>query len=90
MLRQAFTGWLPEELLWRGKEQFGDGSGASAVLRALTRDNTPPADDSIEPTLPPLDSWPLRGNEETFYYQIWQRRFSKVRPNSTLGHFATP
>ncbi|MEJ7718642.1 MAG: asparagine synthase-related protein [Thermoleophilaceae bacterium] len=28
LLRKAFEGWLPDEFLWRGKEQFGDGSGA--------------------------------------------------------------
>ena len=29
LLRLAFRGWLPEELLWREKAQFGDGSGAA-------------------------------------------------------------
>ncbi len=33
LLRKAFEGWLPDELLWRRKEQFGDGTGASTVLR---------------------------------------------------------
>src|SRR5437764_12120952 len=28
LLREAFDGWLPGELLWRDKSQFGDGSGA--------------------------------------------------------------
>ena len=32
VLREAFAGWLPEELLWRVKAQFGDGSGARDVL----------------------------------------------------------
>ena len=25
ILREAFTGWIPDEILWRRKEQFGDG-----------------------------------------------------------------
>ncbi len=33
LLRLAFEGWLPDEFRWRGKEQFGDGSGASSVLK---------------------------------------------------------
>src|SRR5690625_7793676 len=27
MLRYAFDGWLPDEELWRRKEQFGQGTG---------------------------------------------------------------
>jgi len=30
--REAFDGWLPDELLWREKAEFGDGSGARDVL----------------------------------------------------------
>jgi asparagine synthase (glutamine-hydrolysing) len=32
ILREAFAGWVPEEILWREKAQFGDGSGAADVL----------------------------------------------------------
>ena len=32
LLREAFAGWLPDELLWREKAEFGDGSGARDVL----------------------------------------------------------
>ena len=31
ILREAFTGWLPEEILWRQKEQFSDGVGYSWI-----------------------------------------------------------
>ena len=31
-LRRAFTGWLPERLLWRPKLEFGTGSGAAGLL----------------------------------------------------------
>jgi asparagine synthase (glutamine-hydrolysing) len=34
ILREAFAGWLPDEVLWRKKAQFGDGSGAADVLQA--------------------------------------------------------
>jgi asparagine synthase (glutamine-hydrolysing) len=90
VLREAFTDWLPEELLWRGKEQFGDGSGAGEVLAALAKDNTAKAGDTDGATTQPPDSWALRSDEEILYYRIWQRYFSGVRPNSTLGCFATP
>jgi asparagine synthase (glutamine-hydrolysing) len=88
VLREAFTDWLPEELLWRGKEQFGDGSGAGDVLAALASDAANAADTRWISRQPP-DSWPLRSEEEILYYRIWQGYFSGVRPSSTLGRFAT-
>ena len=92
VLREAFTDWLPDELLWRGKEQFGDGSGAGAVLAALAKNNAAAASaaDTQGATRQPPDSWALRSDEEILYYRIWQHYFSGVRPNSTLGRFATP
>jgi len=89
VLREAFTDWLPEELLWRGKEQFGDGSGAGEVLAVLAMNNAAGAYTQGATRQPP-DSWELRSDEEIFYYRIWQHYFSGVRPNSTLGRFATP
>ncbi|HEX2301817.1 MAG TPA: asparagine synthase (glutamine-hydrolyzing) [Pseudonocardiaceae bacterium] len=89
VLREAFTGWLPEELLWRGKEQFGDGSGAGEVLAALAAKKTAEAGDATKVGTTPPDSWALRSDEETLYYSIWQRHFCGVRPNATLGRFAT-
>src|SRR5215213_9663521 len=32
LLREAFRGWLPDDILWREKAEFGDGSGARDVL----------------------------------------------------------
>lgn len=31
VLRRAFTGYLPDEILWRQKEQFSDGVGYSWI-----------------------------------------------------------
>ena len=40
VLRQAFAGYLPDEILWRQKEQFSDGVGYSWIdsLRAAAED----------------------------------------------------
>jgi asparagine synthase (glutamine-hydrolysing) len=89
VLREAFVDWLPEELLWRRKEQFGDGSGAGEALAALASSNAAAAHTQGATRQPP-DSWALRSDEEILYYRIWQHYFSGVRPNSTLGRFATP
>jgi asparagine synthase (glutamine-hydrolysing) len=88
LLRECFTGWLPDELLWRRKEQFGDGSGAGSVLIALAASRVQDAD--VTPVSEqPADCWPLRSDEETMYFEIWQRHFAGVRADATLGAFAT-
>jgi asparagine synthase (glutamine-hydrolyzing) len=88
LLREAFTGWLPEDLLWRGKEQFGEGSGAGDVLAALAAQRVEAADTVAVPSTP-ADCWPLRSDEEIMYFEIWQRHFAGVRADATLQPFAT-
>ncbi|WP_227012681.1 asparagine synthase (glutamine-hydrolyzing) [Pseudonocardia sp. EC080610-09] len=92
ILREAFEGWLPEDLLWRGKEQFGDGSGAGTVLAELAGRKAAEARESGETRSVPEQpeySWPLRSEEEYLYYEIWQSHFAGIRPDRVLGAFAT-
>ena len=86
ILRAAFDGWLPENLLWRDKSQFGDGSGAAEVL-------TDPFADSISEEELEAERYavepPLRTREELAYFRIFQDKVGEVRPERTLGRFAT-
>jgi len=86
ILRAAFDGWLPEDLLWRDKSQFGDGSGAADVLTDSFADSVTEAElqaerDTVDP--------PLRTREELAYFRIFRERVGDVRPERTLGRFAT-
>ena len=86
LLRRAFEGWLPEELLWREKSQFGDGSGAASVLTRAVEQSVTEAElcaeaDAVDP--------PLRTREELAYFRIWREHLDGVRPERTLGRFAT-
>jgi len=86
ILRAAFDGWLPDDLLWRDKSQFGDGSGAASVLTDTFTDSIGEEElaaerDAVDP--------PLRTREELAYYRIFQQRVGEVRPERTLGRFAT-
>jgi asparagine synthase (glutamine-hydrolysing) len=86
LLREAFAGWLPEELLWRGKEQFGDGSGAAQVLTGEMERSV--GDQEFSAERGRLDP-PLRTREELAYFRIWKRYLPGLRPGRTLGRFAT-
>jgi asparagine synthase (glutamine-hydrolysing) len=86
LLRQAFAGWLPDELLWREKSQFGDGSGAASVLtqaleRGIGAEEVAEESGALDP--------PLRTPEELAYFRIWREHLRGVRPERVLGRFAT-
>jgi asparagine synthase (glutamine-hydrolysing) len=85
LLREAFTGWLPDELLWREKAEFGDGSGARDVLSAEVEAGISDADfeaerGAVEP--------PLRTKEELAYYRVWREHLQGVSAERTLSRFA--
>ncbi len=86
LLRQAFDGWLPDDFLWRKKSQFGDGSGASSVLKdhmeeTVSEDEFERERAEVEPS--------LRTREEVAYYRIFSDYLGEIRPKRTIGRFAT-
>lgn len=86
LLRMAFDGWLPEDVLWRDKVQFGDGSGAAEVIQQRAEQLVSEAEfeqlkDEVDP--------PLRTREEAAYYRMFRDRLPFVRPERTISRFAT-
>jgi asparagine synthase (glutamine-hydrolysing) len=86
LLRIAFDGWVPEEVLWRGKIQFGDGSGASEVIKQRAQDSITDEEfaevrNEVEP--------PLRTKEEAAYYGMFRACLPGIRPEKTISRFAT-
>ncbi len=86
LLREAFQGWLPEEFLWRKKAQFGDGSGAASVLQEQMEESV--SSGEFERERCAVDP-PLRTREELAYYRIFAEHLGGVRPEQTIGRFAT-
>jgi asparagine synthase (glutamine-hydrolysing) len=85
VLREAFSGWLPEDLLWRDKAEFGDGSGARDVLSAAIEATITDADfaaerDAVRP--------PLRTKEELAYFRIFREHLRGVRAEVAISRFA--
>ncbi|WP_026204173.1 asparagine synthase (glutamine-hydrolyzing) [Actinomycetospora chiangmaiensis] len=89
LLREAFQDMVLDDILWRGKEQFGDGSGAGDVLAKLVEKEK--EKEGAQGAEPPVveNGWELRSDEEVAYYRTWHRSFAGVKPNATLGAFAT-
>ena len=86
LLREAFTGWLPDDVLWRRKEQFGDGSGTAAVM-ARRAESLVPEVDWASAALPGLP--PARTREELGYQRIFVEHLGGVRAERVLGRWAT-
>jgi asparagine synthase (glutamine-hydrolysing) len=85
LLRRAFHGWIPDEVLWRTKEQFGDGSGAASVRSAIGDSVKLSEFDRERGVIDP----PLRTREEVAYHRIWTSALAPTRPEVTLFRFAT-
>lgn len=84
LLRKAFEGWLPHDLLWRKKAQFGEGSGARDVLREHYGVQVSAADFERERyTLDP----PLRTREEVAYFRLFQQYLTGMDPAGIVGRF---
>ncbi|GAB2487408.1 asparagine synthase (glutamine-hydrolyzing) [Jatrophihabitans fulvus] len=86
LLREAFDGWLPHDILWRRKEQFGDGSGTADVMTRQAEAFVPDAEwRSVRiPGLPPA-----RSREELGYQRIFADHLGGIRAEQVLGRFAT-
>jgi asparagine synthase (glutamine-hydrolysing) len=85
LLRESFDGWLPDELLWRTKAEFGDGSGARDALSRAVEDTVSDAEfaaerDVVEPA--------LRTKEELAYYRVWREHLQGISAERTLSRFA--
>lgn len=87
LLRRAFDGWLPEELLWRTKAEFGDGSGAADALRDAMAATVTSADLERERGL--VDP-PIRTREELAYHRIFREHLPGVSAEHAVGRFALP
>lgn len=85
ILREAFQGWLPDDLLWRVKEQFGDGSGTADLMQTHVDTLDLPADwrhQRVAGLRAP------RSQEELAYQRMFDAGLSGVT-EGVLGRFAT-
>lgn len=75
VLRQAFTGYLPDSILWRQKEQFSDGVGYGWIdgLKAYTASRVSDRDFAGAAARFPVN--PPLSKEAFFYRSIFERHF---------------
>jgi asparagine synthase (glutamine-hydrolysing) len=84
LLRRAFEGWLPDEVLWREKEQFGQGTGMDEILREHFGSSV--SDEDFERERHAVDP-PLRTPEELGYYRLFAEQLPGIEAKGTIARF---
>lgn len=72
LLRRAFPEALPEDLLWRNKQKFAEGTGSYDVIRREAERQISDGDFEREASRAPVR---LRTKEELFCFRLFEERF---------------
>jgi asparagine synthase (glutamine-hydrolysing) len=73
ILRHAFRGILPDEVLWREKEKFSRGAGSALVFEEIAERDISDLEFARERRR--SDTLELRSKEELYYYRLWRLDF---------------
>ena len=86
ILRQVAEGILPEDLVWRGKQKFAEGTGSVDVIRReAERQLSDREFDRIREEALPIE---VRTKEEAYCYGLFRERFPKEVALECLGRTA--
>jgi asparagine synthase (glutamine-hydrolysing) len=83
ILRRAFTGFLPESVLYRPKQKFSHGTGSRDLLAHHA--NGQISDKEFTEAREQYPQANLRSKEELFYYRIFREQFGERIPPQTVG-----
>lgn len=83
ILRNAFPGYLPDELLWRDKQKFAEGTGSFEVISQEAERQLSDAEfERIRDEARPIE---LLTKEEAYCYRLFRERFPKEVALECLG-----
>lgn len=78
ILRKAFDGLLPDEIVWRDKEQFDEGSGTLGILDEVVNDILTEAE--ARELMKAYPEAGLRSREEAVYFSLVNSYYGNIRP----------
>jgi len=92
ILRKAFDGMnqVPEEIIWRDKQEFSEGSGAKDCIRDFMEDSI--SDEALkikQEAIMKEDGIQIRSKEELYYYEIFKRFYPDPRLAKQVGRWET-
>ncbi len=84
-LRAAFEGLLPDELIWREKCPFDQGSGGRSIIPVIEDGIT---DEEYERKSREYAPWNIQSKEMLRYFEIWRTHFGELlEPGKTFDMF---
>ena len=83
ILRMAFEGMLPGEIIWREKVPIEGGSGTSILPRILEERISDQDFDELRKKYLAEDGVRIKSKEQLFYYQIYRELFGPPRPDGS-------
>ncbi|TVP85136.1 MAG: asparagine synthase B [Alkalicoccus sp.] len=85
ILRKAYDGELADNIIWRDKAEFSEGSGALGILDKYAE--TQYSEEDVA-RVNKENEW-VRSKQELLYYEIFKKHFPHDSILSTVGHWAT-
>jgi asparagine synthase (glutamine-hydrolysing) len=84
-LRQAFEGVLPDDLIWREKCPFDEGSGGRSMIPII---ESRVSDEEFESKVRRFAPWNIKSKEMLVYFEIWRSHFGELlEPGKTFDMF---
>lgn len=84
-LRKAFEGFLPDELVWREKCPFDEGSGGRSMIPIVEERIS---DAEYERKVQEYAPWNIQSKEMLHYFEIWRSHFGELlEPGKTFDMF---
>ena len=85
LLRQAFTGYLPDEVLWRTKMEFAAGCGSERLLIEVAGDEI--SDAEFDKAKRQFDWVGISSKEELYYFKIFRDFFNTEGEVESMGRW---
>ncbi|MDY6835327.1 MAG: asparagine synthase B [Chloroflexota bacterium] len=83
LLRKAFTGYLPDEVLWRTKTEFADGCASAHIVEEFVEDRISDSEYQLERNrLAPIE---ISSKEELYYFRLFHDFFGTDGLEQTVG-----
>jgi len=84
-LRKAFEGFLPDELIWREKMPFDQGSGGRLLIPIIEEKIS---DKIFKEKRQEYAPWNIQSKEMLYYFEIWREHFAGLlEPGKTFDMF---
>jgi len=85
LLRQAFTGYLPDEILWRPKMEFAAGCGSEELITRWVENKI--SDAEFKQETQSLKDINISSKEELYYFRIFSDFFGSDVDNAAIGRW---